>query len=72
MMTLAEHHERRGNLKDAFIWYWVARDFKVIEAQICLERLSRTISKSDFQRFKLEGEAKSDWIKFHNTDKFYS
>lgn len=64
MMSLGKYYLQIDDKKNAFRWLYAARAEHNNEAQKLLEDLSKTISKSDFNNFKTDGDALVDQIKF--------
>jgi hypothetical protein len=64
MMSLGKYYMQIGDKKNAFRWLYAARAEHDKEAQNLLESLNKTISKSDFNNYKTDGDALVDEIKF--------
>jgi class 3 adenylate cyclase len=64
MMSLGKYYLQIGDKKNAFRWLYAARAEHDKEAQKLLENLNKTISKTDFNNFKTDGDALVDEIKF--------
>lgn len=64
MLSLGKYYTQVGDKKNAFRWLYAARAEHNTEAQRLLEDLNKTISKSDFNNFKTDGDALVDEIKF--------
>jgi len=64
MLSLGRYYTQIGDKKNAFRWLYAARAEHNNEAQKLLEDLNKTISKSDFNNFKTDGDALVDEIKF--------
>lgn len=64
MLTLGKHYLHIGDKRNAFRWLYAARAEHNTEAQKLLENLNKTISRSEFNNFKTDGDALVDEIKF--------
>lgn len=64
MMSLGKYYLQINDKKNAFRWLYAARAEHDKEAQKLLEDLNKTISKSDFNNYKTDGDALVDEIKF--------
>lgn len=64
MLSLGKYYTKIDDNKNAFRWLYAARAEHDKEAQRLLENLIKTISKSDFNNFKTDGDALVDEIKF--------
>ena len=64
MMSLGKYYLQIKDNKNAFRWLYAARAEHDKEAQKLLEDLNKTISKSEFNNFKTDGDALVDEIKF--------
>ena len=64
MMSLGKYYLQIGDNKNAFRWLYAARAEHDKEAQKLLEELNKTISKSEFNNYKTDGDALVDEIKF--------
>jgi len=64
MLSLGKYYLQIGDKKNAFRWLYAARAEHDKEAQKLLEDLNKTISKSDFNNYKTDGDALVDEIKF--------
>ena len=64
MMSLGKYYLQIGDNKNAFRWLYAARAEHDKEAQKLLEDLNKTLSKSDFNNYKTDGDALVDEIKF--------
>jgi class 3 adenylate cyclase len=64
MISLGKYYFQIGDKKNAFRWLYAARAEHNAEAQKLLEDLNKTISKSDFNNYKTDGDALVDEIKF--------
>jgi class 3 adenylate cyclase len=64
MLRLGEYYTKIGDKQNAFRWLYAARAEHNNEAQSLLEALNKTISKADFNRYKIDGDALVDEIKF--------
>lgn len=64
MMSLGKYYLQIEDKKNAFRWLYAARAEHSKEAQKLLEDLNKTISKSDFNNYKTDGDALVDEIKF--------
>lgn len=64
MMSLGKYYLQIEDKKNAFRWLYAARAEHDKEAQKLLEDLNKTISKSDFNNYKTDGDALVDEIKF--------
>jgi class 3 adenylate cyclase len=64
MMSLGKYYLQINDKKNAFRWLYAARAEHDKEAQKLLEDLNKTISKSEFNNFKTDGDALVDEIKF--------
>ena len=64
MISLGKYYLQIEDKKNAFRWLYAARAEHDKEAQKLLENLNKTISKSDFNNFKTDGDALVDEIKF--------
>ena len=66
MLKLVEGYAHIGNSHQQFLWLWVLRGLFEPSAQTKLQMLMTTISKTDFNNWKIEGESLLDEIKFKN------
>lgn len=66
MTKLTEYYAKVNEKHQQFIWLWVMRGLYESSAQTKLQLLTNTLSKTDFQTWKIEGEALLDEIKFKN------
>ena len=64
MLSLGKYYLQIHDNKNAFRWLYAARAEHDKEAQKLLEDLNKTISKSDFNNYKTDGDALVDEIKF--------
>ena len=64
MMSLGKYYLQVKDNKNAFRWLYAARAEHNAEAQKLLEDLNKTLSKSDFNNYKTDGDALVDEIKF--------
>jgi TPR repeat protein len=64
MLSLGRYYTQINDKKNAFRWLYAARAEHNAEAQQLLEQLNKTISKSDFNNYKTDGDALVDEIKF--------
>ena len=64
MMSLGKYYLQINDKKNAFRWLYAARAEHDKEAQKLLEDLNKTISKTDFNNYKTDGDALVDEIKF--------
>lgn len=64
MMSLGKYYLQINDNKNAFRWLYAARSEHSVEAQRLLEELNKTISKSDFNNYKTDGDALVDEIRF--------
>ena len=64
MLSLGKYYLQTHDNKNAFRWLYAARAEHDKEAQKLLEDLNKTISKSDFNNYKTDGDALVDEIKF--------
>ncbi|NBP56446.1 adenylate/guanylate cyclase domain-containing protein [bacterium] len=64
MLSLGRYYTQVGDKKNAFRWLYAARAEHDKEAQKLLEDLNKTISKSEFNNYKTDGDALVDEIKF--------
>ena len=64
MMSLGKYFLQINDKKNAFRWLYAARAEHDKEAQKLLEELNKTISKSEFNNYKTDGDALVDEIKF--------
>lgn len=66
MLKLVEGYAHIGDRHQQFLWLWVLRGLFEPSAQTKLQMLMTTISKTDFNNWKIEGESLLDEIKFKN------
>jgi class 3 adenylate cyclase len=64
-IRLAVHYNSVFNKARAFQWYWIARWLKDPIAQTELEKLVKTISKAEFNTYKINSEALVEEIEWH-------
>lgn len=64
MLSLGKYFLQVNDKKNAFRWLYAARAEHDKEAQKLLEELNKTISKSEFNNYKTDGDALVDEIKF--------
>lgn len=64
MLNLGKYYLQIQDKKSAFRWLYAARAERNTEAQVLLEQLIKTISKTDFNNFKTDADALVDEIKF--------
>jgi len=64
MLNLGKYYLQIQDKKSAFRWLYAARTERNTEAQVLLEQLIKTISKTDFNNFKTDADALVDEIKF--------
>ena len=64
MLNLGKYYLQIQDKKSAFRWLYAARAERNAEAQVLLEQLIKTISKTDFNNFKTDADALVDEIKF--------
>ena len=64
MVNLGKYYLQIQDKKSAFRWLYAARAERNAEAQVLLEQLIKTISKTDFNNFKTDADALVDEIKF--------
>jgi TPR repeat protein len=64
MLSLGRYYTQIGDKKNAFRWLYAARAEHNTEAQTLLEALTKTISRSDFNNYRTDGDALVDEIKF--------
>lgn len=64
MLSLGKYYLQIKDNKNAFRWLYAARAEHNTEAQKLLEDLNKTLSKSDFNNYKTDGDALVDEIKF--------
>ena len=64
MLSLGKYFLQIKDNKNAFRWLYAARAEHNAEAQKLLEDLNKTLSKSDFNNYKTDGDALVDEIKF--------
>jgi len=64
MLQLGEYYSHIGDKKNSFMWYYAARAQHSNEAQIKLEQLIKTVSKSEFNNWKVSADGLVDEIKF--------
>lgn len=64
MLSLGRYYTQIGDKKNAFRWLYAARAEHNSEAQKLLEDLNKSISKTDFNNYKTDGDALVDEIKF--------
>ena len=64
MLSLGKYYTQVGDKKNAFRWLYAARAEHNTEAQTLLEALTKTISRSDFNNYRTDGDALVDEIKF--------
>lgn len=63
---LTEYYEKHNNKKEQFCWLWVLRGLFDPMSQSKLEQLTNSISKVEFNNWKIEADALLDEIKFKN------
>lgn len=66
MQKLVECYEQLNNKQQQFLWLWVLRGLYEPSAQTKLQTLTNSISKNDFNNWRIEGESLLDEIKFKN------
>lgn len=66
MLKLAEGYGHIGDKHKQFLWLWVLRGLYEPSAQNKLQTLTNSISKNDFNNWRIEGESLLDEIKFKN------
>jgi len=64
-IRLAEYYNSIFNKAIAFQWYWIARWLKDPTAHAELEKLVKTISKTEFNTYKINSEALIEEIEWH-------
>ena len=64
MLQLGEYYNHIGDKKNSFMWYYAARAQHSNEAQLKLEQLIKTVSKSEFNNWKVSADGLVDEIKF--------
>jgi len=64
MLNLGKYYLKINDKQNAFCWLYAARAEHNSEAQTLLEALNKTISRTDFDRYKINGDALVDEIKF--------
>ena len=64
MLSLGKYFLQVNDKKNAFRWLYAARAEHDKEAQKLIEELNKTISKSEFNNYKTDGDALVDEIKF--------
>jgi class 3 adenylate cyclase len=64
-IRLAEYYNSIFNKASAFQWYWIARWLKDPTAHTELEKLVKTISKAEFNTYKINSEALIEEIEWH-------
>jgi class 3 adenylate cyclase len=64
MMSLGKYYLQVNDNKNAFRWLYAARAEHDSEAQKLLENMAKTISKTEFNNYKTDGDALVDEIKF--------
>jgi len=66
MLKLAESYQNLGDRHKHFLWLWVLRGLYEPSAQNTLQMLTSVITRTEFNTWKIEGEALLDEIKFKN------
>jgi class 3 adenylate cyclase len=69
MLNLGHYYTKVGDKQNAFRWLYAARAEHNNEAQRLLEELNKSITKADFNRYKIDGDALVDEIKFLNDNR---
>ena len=64
MLNLGKYYLQVADNKNAFRWLYAARAEHDSEAQKLLENMAKTISKTEFNNYKTDGDALVDEIKF--------
>lgn len=72
MLKLTDHYNSVGDKHQQFLWLWVLRGLFEPTAQNKLQLLMNTISKNDFNNWRIEGESLLDEVKFKNDPGNYS
>lgn len=72
MLKLTDHYNSVGDKHQQFLWLWVLRGLFEPTAQNKLQLLMNTITKNDFNNWRIEGESLLDEIKFKNDPSNYN
>lgn len=72
MLKLTDYYNGVGNKHQQFLWLWVLRGLFEPTAQNKLQLLMNTITKNDFNNWRIEGESLLDEVKFKNDPGNYS
>ena len=62
LVSLGNYYFEKKDYENAFHWFWVARKYKDISAQLALEVISKNITKAQFENYKINADALADEI----------
>jgi len=65
ILKLGSYYYDKGDFQNSFRWYWVARQYKDMTAQKALESMSQLITKAQFLKYQIDGDALIEEIRTH-------